>query len=100
MRVRFSVDISSWRRNPELLNSTPKKILIYESPHKIYIGNLAWTVQPEELRSQFSQFGTVVSARLLYDRKAGKNRAYAFLSFSSAAESDAALSLDGTVKVL
>jgi polyadenylate-binding protein len=40
----------------------------------------------------------VDSARVLYDRRGGKNPTYAFLSFSSAAERDAALSMNGTVK--
>ncbi|XP_050237944.1 31 kDa ribonucleoprotein, chloroplastic [Mercurialis annua] len=95
MRVKFSVDMSSSRRNVETQNSSPTKNIIYETPFKVYIGNLAWAVKPEELRNEFSKFGTVVSARVLYDRKAGKNRAYGFLSFSSAEESEAALSLNG-----
>ncbi|KAL9360158.1 hypothetical protein Peur_048281 [Populus x canadensis] len=41
-------------------------------------------------------FGVVDSARVLYDRRGGKSRTYAFLSFSSSAERDAALSMNGT----
>lgn len=96
MRVRFSVDMNPKRRNPEALNSAPKKEIVYESPHKLYVGNLPRDVKPESLRNHFSQFGTLVSARVLHDRKAGKNRCYGFLSFSSAAERDAAMSLNGT----
>ncbi|XP_065860039.1 28 kDa ribonucleoprotein, chloroplastic [Euphorbia lathyris] len=95
MRVRFSVDMSSNRNNHIALNSTTTKNLTYESPYKIYIGNISWKIKPEDLRNEFSQFGTVVSARVLCDRKSGKNRAYAFLSFSSVAERDAALSSNG-----
>lgn len=98
MRVRFSVDMNPKRRNPEALNSAPKKEIVYESPHKLYVGNLPRDVKPESLRNHFSQFGTLVSARVLHDRKAGKNRCYGFLSFSSAAERDAAMSLNGTVE--
>ncbi|KAL6126378.1 hypothetical protein ACLB2K_074429 [Fragaria x ananassa] len=96
MRVRFSVHMSPRTRNSEALNSTPVKNLVYESPYKLYVGNLAWAVQPHALRSHFSKFGTVASARVLHDRKAGKNRAYGFISFSSAAERDKVASLDGT----
>ncbi|KAI5598934.1 hypothetical protein BDE02_02G164800 [Populus trichocarpa] len=71
-----------WRRNPEALNSAPTKHLFYESPHKLCIGNLPWS--------------TKLDARVLYDRRGGKNPTYAFLSFSSAAERDAALSMNGT----
>jgi RNA recognition motif-containing protein len=98
MRVRFSVDMNPRRRNPEALNSAPKKERVYESPHKLYVGNLPRDVKPEYLRDHFSQFGTLLSARVLHDQKAGKNRCYGFLSFSSPAERDAAISLNGTVE--
>lgn len=97
MRVKFSVHMNPKRRNSDGMSSPPVKNLVYESPHKLYVGNLAWSVQPDELRNHFSQFGTVTSTRVLHDRKVGKYRAYGFLSFSSDAERDAALSLDGTV---
>ncbi|XP_034709871.1 29 kDa ribonucleoprotein A, chloroplastic isoform X2 [Vitis riparia] len=95
MRVRFSTDMNFRRRNSEALNSAPMRNLIFESPYKLYVGNLAWAIKPEDLRNHFSQFGTVVSARVVHDRKAGKHRAYGFLSFSSAAECEAAMSLNG-----
>jgi RNA recognition motif-containing protein len=98
MRVTFSVDMNPRRRNYEALNSVPKKEIVYESSHKLYVGNLPRDVKPENLRNHFSQFGTLVSARVLHDRKAGKSRCYGFLSFSSAAERDAAISLSGTVE--
>lgn len=96
MRVKFSVDMSPRMRNPEVLNSTPKKQIVYESPYKIYVGNLPRAVKPEDLRNHFSQFGTLVSAKVLHDQKARTTRCFGFLSFSSAAERDAALSLNGT----
>lgn len=100
LRVRYSVDMISNAegRNPEALNSSPKRIFIYESPHKLYVGNLPWATKPEELRNLFTRFGTVVSVRVLHDRRNGKNRVFGFLSFSSDAECEAAFSLNGTVK--
>ena len=97
MRVRFSIDMNFRRRNREALNSAPMRNLVFESPYKLYVGNLAWVVKPEDLRNHFSQFGTVVSARVVHDRKAGKHRAYGFLSFSSAAEYESAMSMNGEV---
>ncbi|KAL5572212.1 hypothetical protein UlMin_021809 [Ulmus minor] len=96
MRVRFSVQMNPKRRNTPALNSTPFKNLIYESPYKLYVGNLSWNVQPEELRNRFTQFGNVTSCRVLHDRKGGKSRAYGFLSFSSVKERNAAKSLNNT----
>ncbi|XP_010480676.1 PREDICTED: 28 kDa ribonucleoprotein, chloroplastic-like [Camelina sativa] len=97
MRVRYSVDMNPGaKRNPEVLNSTPKKILTYESQYKVYVGNLPWFTQPDGLRQHFSKFGTIVSTRVLHDRKTGKNRVFAFLSFTNSEERDAALSLNET----
>ncbi|KAJ7969359.1 RNA-binding protein CP31B, chloroplastic [Quillaja saponaria] len=95
MRVRFSVEINPGRRNGDTMNSSPQKVIIYESPYKLYVGNLAWAIKPDELRNHFQRFGTVVSSRVLHDRKAGKNRVYGFLSFLSEAERDSAKTLDG-----
>ncbi|KAI3833753.1 hypothetical protein MKW92_017144 [Papaver armeniacum] len=93
MRVKFSNAMVVKR----VLEAAKKKkknnstVMIFETPHKIYVGNLAWSVKPEELKIHFGQFGTVVSTRVLYDRKAGKNRVYAFLSFSTDSECQAAI---------
>ncbi|KAF8413403.1 hypothetical protein HHK36_001385 [Tetracentron sinense] len=95
MWVTFSANLNSKTKNFEVLNSAPTRDSIFESPHKVYVGNLSWSVKPEDLREHFSQFGTVVSTRVLHDRKAGRNRIYGFLSFSSAAECEAALSASG-----
>ncbi|XP_039814544.1 28 kDa ribonucleoprotein, chloroplastic-like [Panicum virgatum] len=95
--VKLASDVISNRKNVNLTHITPTKDHIFESPHKIYVGNLAWSVQPQDLRELFTQCGTVVSTRLLTDRKGGRNRVYGFLSFSSAEELEAALKLDKTV---
>lgn len=96
IRVKFSADMVPGRKSTEVLTSAPKLGLIFESPHKAYVGNLAWSVRPEDLRAHFTQFGTVVSARVLYDRKGGKSRVYGFISFSSAEELKAAVAATGT----
>ncbi|KAL2468879.1 RNA-binding (RRM/RBD/RNP motif) family protein [Forsythia ovata] len=93
MRVTFAADMN---KAPEAFGSVPKKNLIFESPHKIYVGNLAHSVKPSDLRNLFSLFGTVVSSRVLHDSKSGKNRVYGFISFSSSVELENAISLDGT----
>ncbi|KAL5220531.1 hypothetical protein ABZP36_025244 [Zizania latifolia] len=96
MLVKLASDVVSNRRNISMSHTPPVKDHIFESPHKIYVGNIAWSVQPQDLREYFSQCGTVVSTRLLTDRKGGRGRVYGFLSFSSAQELEAALQLDST----
>ncbi|KAL5229881.1 hypothetical protein ABZP36_028657 [Zizania latifolia] len=96
MLVKLASDVISNRRNINLSHTPPVKDHIFESPHKIYVGNIAWSVQPQDLREYFSQCGTVVSTRLLTDRKGGRGRVYGFISFSAAEELEAALQLDST----
>ncbi|KAK4268939.1 hypothetical protein QN277_022163 [Acacia crassicarpa] len=93
MRVRFSAEMNPGRSNVEAMNSLPLKVLYHETPHKLYIGNLARVVEPGDLWNHFRRFGTVVSVRILHNRS---SRVYAFLSFLSQSERDAALSLNGT----
>lgn len=96
MRIRFSGAVFPERKNVNGRNSAPKKTII-ESPHKAYVGNLPWSLSREDLREHFSQFGSVVSSKVLYDRRGGRNRVYGFVSFSSAEELEAAISSNGTV---
>ncbi|KAK7349374.1 hypothetical protein VNO77_06695 [Canavalia gladiata] len=90
MRVRLSVEM-----NPER-NSSTQKTMYYEAPHKLYVGNLPKSARPEQLRNLFSRFGNIAGAVVLHDHKHGKGRVYAFLSFESETERNAARSLDGT----
>ncbi|KQJ94879.1 28 kDa ribonucleoprotein, chloroplastic [Brachypodium distachyon] len=96
MFVKLASHVVSNRRNPSLSHTAPMKDHIFESPYKIYVGNLAWSVQPQHLRELFTQCGNIVSTRLLTDRKGARNRVYGFLSFSSPEELDAALKLNNT----
>ncbi|KAL0921600.1 hypothetical protein M5K25_008689 [Dendrobium thyrsiflorum] len=96
VRVKFSVDMVSGRKNAGSLNSVPKKNIVFESPYKIYVGNLSWSIRVQELMEYFSQFGTVISTRVLHDRKRGKSRAYAFISFSSPDEVMVATQANGS----
>jgi RNA recognition motif-containing protein len=97
MLVKLAAHVVSNRRNPTLTHTPPMKDHIFEGPYKIYVGNLAWSLQPQQLREYFTQCGTIVSTRLLSDRKGGKHRVYGFLSFSSTEEVEAALKLNNTV---
>eukprot|EP01018_Ginkgo_biloba_P018348 Gb_05747 [translate_table: standard] len=67
-----------------------------DSPHKVYAGNLAWSVTSETLREAFSEKGNVLGARVVLDRETGRSRGFGFVSFSSQAEVEAAVSeMDG-----
>ena len=62
----------------------------------IYVGNLAWEVTEDELRTEFAAFGEVASARLISDRMTGRSRGFGFVEMPNGEEGKAAISaLDG-----
>ncbi|MDQ2994522.1 MAG: RNA-binding protein [Pseudomonadota bacterium] len=64
--------------------------------HKIYVGNLPYTVDEDELRSMFEQFGSVDSVNLIIDRDTGRSKGFGFVSFEDKSAMSAALSLNDT----
>lgn len=76
----------------------PKEPLYPETEHKLFVGNLCWSVTSESLTKVFQEYGNVVGARVLYDGETGKSRGYGFVCFPTRSEMEAALqSLDGVV---
>ncbi|CAO2822460.1 unnamed protein product [Amaranthus hypochondriacus] len=62
-----------------------------DSPHKVYVGNLAKTVTTEVLKDFFSEKGTVLSAKVQRTPGTSKSSGYGFVSFSSDEEVEAAI---------
>ncbi|VVB12073.1 unnamed protein product [Arabis nemorensis] len=75
----------------------PNKEPLYpETEHKLFVGNLSWTVTSETLAGAFRECGDVVGAKVVYDGDTGKSRGYGFVCYSSKEEMETALeSLDG-----
>lgn len=63
-----------------------------DSPHKVYVGNLAKTVTTETLKNFFSEKGKVLSAKVQRVPGTSKSSGYGFVSFSSEEEVEAAIS--------
>lgn len=62
----------------------------------IYVGNIAYAVSEEDLRSTFAEFGEVESVRIISDRDTGRSKGFGFVEMSTEEEADAAIqSLDG-----
>ncbi|KAE8772382.1 28 kDa ribonucleoprotein, chloroplastic [Hordeum vulgare] len=75
----------------------PKAPLYPETEHKLFVGNLSWTVTPEMLTDAFQRCGNVVGARVLYDGETGRSRGYGFVCYSTKEEMDQAIeTLNGT----
>jgi RNA recognition motif-containing protein len=58
---------------------------------KIYVGNLPYTIDDASLRQNFSDFGGVLSAKVMMDRDTGRSKGFAFVEMSSAEEAQAAI---------
>src|SRR5579864_3720350 len=62
---------------------------------KIYVGNLPFTTTDAELRTLFSQHGTVESVSLPTDRETGRPRGFGFVEMNQADAARAIQSLNG-----
>ena len=58
---------------------------------KLYVGNLAYTVNDGELTQMFSEHGTVTSAQVIMDRDTGRSKGFGFVEMGSDAEAQAAI---------
>jgi RNA recognition motif-containing protein len=62
----------------------------------IYVSNLGFNVQDEDLRGFFTPYGEVTSAKIITDRETGKSRGFGFVEMSDdAAAKKAIAELDG-----
>lgn len=62
----------------------------------MYVSNLGFQVTDEELKSMFSKYGEVISARVITDRETGRSRGFAFVEMADTAAENAMRELDGT----
>ncbi len=63
---------------------------------KLYFGGLSYSTTDDSLQAAVSQFGTVVSAKVIMDRETGRSRGFGFVEMSTDEEADAVLKgLDG-----
>ena len=58
---------------------------------KIYVGNLSFTVDSNQLSTVFAEFGTVDSANVITDRDTGRSKGFAFVEMSQEGEAQAAI---------
>ena len=66
---------------------------------KLYIGNMSNETTEQDLRTMFSEAGTVGSVNVVMDRQTGKPKGFAFVMMGSQAEAEKAISLFDTKEV-
>ncbi|MBY0545381.1 MAG: RNA-binding protein [Gammaproteobacteria bacterium] len=63
--------------------------------NKIYIGNLPFKMEPNELRDAFARFGEITDLFLVKDRDTGRLKGFGFITFANESAAHAALQMDG-----
>ncbi|MDD5718230.1 MAG: RNA-binding protein [Candidatus Krumholzibacteria bacterium] len=62
----------------------------------IYVGNLPWSCNDDDLRELFQPFGQVEGARVITDRETGRSRGFGFVQMPNSEEAAQAIqNLDG-----
>lgn len=57
----------------------------------IYVGNLPYRTDDQELRELFESYGTVASARVIMDRETGRSKGFGFVEMPDDGEAQAAI---------
>jgi len=57
----------------------------------IYVGNLAYGVTQDELKTAFSAFGEISSVNLITDKFTGESKGFGFVEMPNNSEADAAI---------
>ena len=58
---------------------------------KIYVGNLSWNADENELRDAFAAHGEVTSLQVITDRETGRSRGFAFVEMANDSEAKDAI---------
>ncbi|WP_374034629.1 RNA recognition motif domain-containing protein [Bdellovibrio bacteriovorus] len=58
---------------------------------KIYVGNLSFNVDQDQINDVFAEFGTVDSVNVITDRETGRSKGFAFVEMSTETEARTAI---------
>ncbi len=58
---------------------------------KIYVGNLPYSVTDSSMKDNFSEFGSVTSAKVMMDRESGRSKGFGFVEMTTADAAQAAI---------
>ena len=50
---------------------------------KLFIGNLSWEVNADDLRAFFADFGAVIDAVVIMDKMTGRSRGFGFVEMET-----------------
>lgn len=58
---------------------------------KLYVGNLPYSVNEDDLRGLFESYGNIESVVLIMDRETGRSKGFGFVEFTSDTDAKAAM---------
>lgn len=58
---------------------------------RLYVGNLAYSVNSSQLTDMFAQYGSVRSAQVIEDRDTGRSKGFGFVEMGTDQEAQAAI---------
>jgi RNA recognition motif-containing protein len=64
---------------------------IYFMGKKLYVGNLSFNTHEDNLRTLFSPFGTVASAKIITDHDSGSSKGFGFVEMDTEEAASAAI---------
>lgn len=59
--------------------------------NKLYVGNLSFNVDSNQLSEIFSECGTVSTSNVIMDRETGRSKGFAFVEMSTSTEAQSAI---------
>lgn len=57
----------------------------------IYVGNLPYSITSDSLKEIFSEFGNVLSSRVITDKNTGRSKGFGFIEMETENEANAAI---------
>ena len=64
----------------------------------IYVGNISWGMNDQDLENLFAEHGTVTSAKIITDKMTNRSRGFGFVEMSDGAEDAIAALNDAEVE--
>lgn len=61
----------------------------------LFVGNLPWTVTNADLEAKFSEFGAVLSVRVITDNMTGRSKGFGFVDMEDADAQKAIAAMSG-----
>lgn len=62
-----------------------------DSKTKLYVGNLPYSITSDQLKTTFSEYGEIVDAVVISDKRTGMSKGFGFVEFANEADAQKAV---------